>query len=188
MKSTITLAIAALTTGLALGATAQTRSGVPESEGRIVTAEGPRVAPEQTKSADDIDFLVEALRTDLAVVKMGDLATQRGHDKRVRDYGARLKSEHARQAGELERLLEPLDVTIPMEPTADALAHYTVLSRLSGSEFDAAFVETMVASHMEAIEQYGAQTHANPDRALHDFAANGIQMLREHLAAAEALR
>ena len=46
----------------------------------------------------------------------------------------------------------------------------------------------MIWTHTEAIEKYGAQTHANPDRALHDFAQRSLPMLREHLAAAEALR
>ena len=59
---------------------------------------------------------------------------------------------------------------------------------LSGTEFDAAFVQMMVWSHTEAIEKYGAQTHANPNRALHDFAMNSLPMLREHLATAESLR
>jgi len=40
----------------------------------------------------------------------------------------------------------------------------------------------------EAIEQYGAQTHANPDRMLADFASKGLSMLREHLETAESLR
>ena len=46
----------------------------------------------------------------------------------------------------------------------------------------------MIASHKEALEAYGAQTHANPDRALADFASKGMAMLREHLATAESLR
>ena len=62
------------------------------------------------------------------------------------------------------------------------------LERLSGQEFDAAFIEMMIAAHTEAIEKYGAQTHANPDRALADFASKSLSMLREHLAAAQSLR
>ena len=38
------------------------------------------------------------------------------------------------------------------------------------------------------IERYGAQTHANPDRSVHEFAAASLPMLREQLAKAEALR
>ena len=119
---------------------------------------------------------------------MGELATQRSSDTRVREYGARIQREHTAQAAELERLLEPLGVTIPAEPSAAAQLEHTALARLSGEQFDAAFIDAMIASHKEALEEYGAQTHANPDRALAEFASKGVTMLREHLATAESLR
>jgi putative membrane protein len=68
------------------------------------------------------------------------------------------------------------------------VSQIAALMRLSGEEFDAAFVQAAIWAHTEAIEKYGAQTHANPDRALHEFASRSLPMLREHLAAAEALR
>jgi putative membrane protein len=119
---------------------------------------------------------------------MGELAAERARDQRVRDYGAKLAREHAVHAEEIQRRLAPLNVTVPEEPSAEALSHYAALERLSAEEFDGSFVQMMVWSHTEAIEKYGAQTHANPDRSLHDFATRSLPMLREHLAAAEALR
>ena len=187
MRWTITLAIAA-TAGLAAGAAAQTRSASPEAQNRsVVTAEAQPNA-RTGKSAQQIDFLLEALRTSLAEIRLGELATQQSYDQQVRDYGTKLESDHTQHANEIERLLEPLGVTIPTEPSAEALAHLAALTRLSGEEFDAAFVQMMVWTHTEAIEKYGAQTHANPDRSLHDFASQSLPMLRAHLAAAEALR
>ena len=85
-------------------------------------------------------------------------------------------------------MLTPLNVTLPVEPSAEAQVHHAALARLTGEQFDAAFIEAMIASHTEAIEKYGAQTHANPDRALSDFASRSLAMLREHLATAESLR
>ena len=105
---------------------------------------------------------------------MGELAAQQSYDPRVRDYGTKLKSDHTAHASEIERLLEPLGVTIPTEPSAEALAQHAALARLSGEEFDAAFVQMMIWTHTEAIEKYGAQTHANPDRSLHDFATQEL--------------
>lgn len=182
MKCT-TLSIAALATSLALVAGAQPRVSEPENRS-IAVAEAPR-APQNPVKAE---FLVEALRTSLAEARLGELATQQSYDARVRDYGARLRTDHTAHATQIERLLEPLGVTIPTEPSAEALAQQATLERLTGTEFDATFVQMMIWSHTEAIEKYGAQTHANPDRALHDFAAASLPMLREHLAAAEALR
>jgi len=178
------LSIAALVAGLAFGAQAQ-RVSEPENPS-IAVAEAPPARSNQSRA--QVEFLVEALRTSLAEARLGELATRQSYNARVRDYGTQLRTDHTAQATQIEGMLEPLGVTIPTEPSAEALSHLAVLERLTGTEFDAAFVQLMIWSHTEAIEQYGAQTHANPDRALHDFASKSLPMLREHLAAAEALR
>ncbi|RPI61268.1 MAG: DUF4142 domain-containing protein, partial [Lysobacterales bacterium] len=169
MRTTILPFIAISTAAFALGASAQTRESDPAPRsGSIVTAEGPREAPPNNKNAEDVEFLVEALRTALAEVRFGELAEQRGNDARVRDYGAKLKNDHLAQVAEIERMLKPLNVTVPVELSVEAQAHHAALARLAGEQFDKAFIEMMIASHTEAIEQYGAQTHANPDRMLAD--------------------
>jgi putative membrane protein len=177
--------IAGLATGLAAGAAAQTRSSTPEAQNdSIVVAEAAR----GNRSTQQTDFLLEALRTSLAEARMGELAAQQSYRQPVRDYGAKLRSDHTQHATEIERLLEPLGVTIPTEPSAEAISQLAALKRLTGEEFDAAFIQMAIWTHTEAVEKYGAQTHANPDRALHDFAERSLPMLREHLATAEALR
>lgn len=183
-----TASTAALAAAVALSAGAQSSSSsTSQPENRsIVTAEA--TPARGNKNAAHIEFLTEALRTSLAEVRLGELATQQSSDARVRDYGAKLRTDHTAHATELEQLLEPLGVTVPSEPSAEALSQHAALARLSGKEFDSAFVQMMVWSHTEALEKYGAQTHANPDRALHDFAAKSLPMLREHLATAESLR
>ena len=178
---------AALAAVVALGAAAQTRSSTPQPENRsIVTAEA--AVPRSNANATHVEFLTEALRTSLAEIRLGELATRQSYDARVREYGAKLRTDHTAHAKEIEQLLEPQGVTIPTEPSAEAISQQAALERLSGTEFDAAFVQMMVWSHTEAIEKYGAQTHANPNRALHDFAMQSLPMLREHLATAESLR
>lgn len=187
--ATRNFSIAIATFGLAIGASAQNRNPTPvPRDGSIVTAEAARESPSNNKNAEDIEFLVEAMRTGLAEVQLGELAAQRSYDPRVRDYGTRLKVDHAAQVAEIERMLEPLQVAVPTEPSTKAQAQHAALARLTGEQFDAAFIEAMIASHTEAIEQYGAQTHANPDRALADFASKSLPVLREHLAAAQSLR
>ncbi|HUQ51829.1 MAG TPA: DUF4142 domain-containing protein [Gammaproteobacteria bacterium] len=189
MRAITSLPIAALTAALTLGAAAQSRAPAPPLPDRsIVTAEGPRETASSNKNTEDVEFLTDAMRTALAEVQLGELATQRSSQQRVRDYGEKLKSDHAAQATEIERMLKPLNVAIPQEPGAEALGHRAALERLSGQEFDSAFIEMMIASHREAIDKFGAQTHANPNRALAEFASKSLATLREHLALAEALR
>lgn len=188
MKFT-TILLAAATAGAALDAAGQTRGTAPASQDQsTVTAEAAPRTPTDTKNARSTEFLMDALRASLANVRMGELATQQSSDQRVRDYGAKLKSDFASHAADIQQLLAPLDVPIPTQLSAEAISHLAALTRLSGQEFDMAFVQQMIWTHTDAIERYGAQTHANPDRSVHDFAAGSLPMLREQLAKAEALR
>lgn len=181
MRTRASAWIAAL--ALTVGASGQPRGAAPEPQGPSTTA-----AQANRGSTRQIEFLLDALRTSLANVRMGELAAQQSGDQRVRDYGARLKNDFTTQAGEIERLLEPLDVTIPTEPSADELARLAALTRLTGREFDMAFVQQLIWTHTDSVESYDAQTRANPNRSVHDFAAASLPMLREHLIKAEALR
>jgi putative membrane protein len=188
MKFT-TILLAAAGASSTLGVAAQTRGTAPASQDQsIVTAEASPRAPTDRANARSIEFLLDALRASLAEARMGTLAAQHSYDQKVRDFGMKLESDHTAHAAEIERLLQPLDATIPTEPSAEGLSQLAALTRLSGQEFDSAFVQAAIWMHTDAIEQYGAQTHANPDRSLHDFAERSLPMLREHLAQAEALR
>jgi putative membrane protein len=188
MKLTAIL-LAASATAAALGAVAQTRGTAPASQDpSVVTAEASPRQPTDRTNSRSTEFLLDALRASLTEARMGKLAAQQSYDEKVRDFGRKLESDHTAHAGEIERLLEPLGVTIPTEPSAEGLSQLAALTRLTGQEFDSAFVQAAIWLHNDAIEQYGAQTHANPDRSLHDFAARSLPMLREHLARAEALR
>lgn len=189
MRVSTTAFISTVAAAVTLTGLAQTRAPAPPPpNSRIVTAEAPREpSAANNKTAEDIEFLVEARRSSLAEARLGQLAMQQSQDQRVRELGAKIATDHASLAAEIERLLEPLQVTIPTEPAAQAQTDHAAVARLSGREFDVAFIEMMIGSHTEAIEEYGAQTHANPDRALADFASRSLPVLRAHLASAQAL-
>src|SRR5262245_32351425 len=98
------LSLTALAVSLTLGATAQTRTPIPEPQNQSIGAQTTR----PTRDSRSVDFLLEALRSSLAEVRMGELAAQQSYDPRVRGYGTKLKADHTAHANEIERLLEPL--------------------------------------------------------------------------------
>jgi putative membrane protein len=185
----ITLGAVAATAVLAASAQPPIRSpgGLTESE-NAVSAESPNAAgaPQSTDS-EDVEFLVEALHTGMAEARMGQLAQQRGSTA-VKEFGKKLEADHTRSVQEIKGLLGTRNVATAAEPTVEAEAHAAALAKLSGAEFDAAFLRVMVSSHEEAIEKYGAQTHANPNKQLAEFAAKALPTLREHLATARSLQ
>src|SRR5688500_2753659 len=103
MRATTQLSVAAFMAALAVGAAAQTREPGPAPQNRtIMTADAPRTPQTKHKNAEDLEFLAEAMRSALGKLELGELATQRSYDPRVRDYGERLKRDHTAQVTEIE--------------------------------------------------------------------------------------
>lgn len=166
---------------VALTAAAQVRESQPSSTSTPVSPQT------QAVHGEDAKFLLDALRSSKAEVQMGELAQQRSHNGAVQQFGEKLQADHAKAADEIETLLEPLNMNVPTEPSAEQQNHHAALAKLSGEEFDRAFVRLMVASHREAIAKYEAQTHANPNKQLAELATKQLPALRQHLATAESL-
>ena len=173
--------------GAAQPADGSQEPGAAQDTGAVQGAGAPLGAA-TARDPRDSEFLMDAIRMSIAEVQLGTLAEQRAHDERVRAYGRRLRTDHSRTMEETAALLETTVEEIPSEPDAEAQARYQALAMLSGPEFDAAFVDHMIAAHREAIEAYGRQTHANPNEALADLAEKTLATLREHLAIAESLK
>jgi putative membrane protein len=134
-----------------------------------------------------VEFIQEALRTSLAEVQLASLAQSRSGNVKLRDYAQKVAADHGRSIQEMKGLLQTVNVVAPASPSVEAQALHDKLAKLSGPEFDAAYLELMVESHEEAIEQYGAQTHANDNKELGAVASRSLPVLKEHLAGANEL-
>jgi putative membrane protein len=175
---------------VALGAAAQGTRQLPLRQNEGVTTAESSAAARNTpaKDSESVDFLLYALRSSLAEADMGAVAQQQSRNPAIQAYGKKLHDDHARTANEIKAALAPLDVTAPSEPNAAAQSRRDALAKLAGPEFDAAFLPLMVSTHKEAIEKFGAQTHANPDQQLADLAARTLPMLQQHLDTAQRLQ
>jgi putative membrane protein len=171
-----------------LGASAVTFTTAAQNRQLPSSSTSTPASPQtQAVHGEDAKFLLDALRSSKAEVQMGELAQLRSQNGAVQQFGQKLQADHAKAADEIEMLLEPLNMNVPTEPNAEQHNHHAALAKLSGDEFDRAFVPLMVASHREAIAKYEAQTHANPNKQLADLATKQLPVLRQHLATAESL-
>ncbi|HET8697797.1 MAG TPA: DUF4142 domain-containing protein [Gammaproteobacteria bacterium] len=132
-------------------------------------------------------FLEEAIRGNLAEVRMGELAQQRGKSNEARDFGKQLVSDHKMALEKSATLAKELGVRVPTEPSAAASKAYEMLSKLSGEQFDREFAMHMVMDHRKDIAEYraAATNGSAPDVA--SLAKETLPTLEKHLAAAQAL-
>lgn len=158
----------------------------------LLSAAGAATAQEDIQVArleqdsPDAKFLEEAVRGDLAEVKMGELAQRRGQSEGVRELGAMLVEDHSKAMKETAELAQDLGVIPPAQPTAEQTQKHDALARLSGAEFEREFAAEMVKAHEEAIAKYERQAESG-DSKVAEYAEDLLPTLREHLATAQRL-
>jgi len=154
-----------------------------------MSALGVAAAQEVALATDSPEskFLVDAIRGDLAEVKLGELAQQRGESEGVREYGKMLAEDHAKAEKKAADLAKDLKVTPPTQPTSEQMQKYAALERLSGAEFDREFAATMVKDHQEGIAKYQTQAKSG-DSKVAKLAEDTVPTLEHHLAAAQSLQ
>jgi putative membrane protein len=137
--------------------------------------------------APESKFLTDAIRGDLAEVKLGELAQQKGQSEGVRDFGKMLAEDHSKAMKKTADVAEDLNVIPPTQPTAEQMQKYAALERLSGAEFDRQFAADMVKGHQEEIAKYKKQAQGgNPKVA--ELAEDLVPTLEHHLATAQSLQ
>ncbi len=155
----------------------------------VLSAGGAASAQEVALAQDSPEskFLMDAVRGDLAEVKLGELAQQKGQSEGVRAFGEMLVEDHSKAMKQTAELAKDLNVIPPAQPTAEQTQKHDALARLSGAEFDRQFAAEMVKGHQEEIAKYEKQAQSG-DSKVAELAEELLPTLEQHLAAAQRLQ
>jgi putative membrane protein len=147
-------------------------------------ASGTQAAAQKPSKADEA-FVKDAIQGDLAEVKVGELAQQKGQSQDAKSFGQMLQQDHSQNLQQAQQLAQQLGVTPPTEPNAKQKAMYDHLNKLSGAQFDKAFAQGMVKDHKEDIAKFQKQTKSKGPTA--QFAEQTLPVLQKHLQTAQSL-
>lgn len=131
-------------------------------------------------------FIEKAIAGNLAEIKVGELAQQKGATEGVRHFGTVLEQDHSTANQHAMSAASSMGVTPPAQPSPEAQELYQHLASLSGSEFDKAFVKAMVKDHKKDISEYKKQASGSNSPAA-TYAAETLPDLHKHLRLAESL-
>lgn len=131
-------------------------------------------------------FMKKAIAGNLAEIKVGELAQQKGASKGVRDFGSVLEQDHSMANDQAMTAASSMGVMPPAQPSRKEQADYQRLAALSGSRFDKAFVKAMVKDHKKDIAEYEKEAKAGSGPAA-SYAQASLPTLRKHLQLAESL-
>jgi putative membrane protein len=131
-------------------------------------------------------FIQKAIEGNLAEIKVGQLAQQKGATDGVRHFGTVLEQDHSTANQQAMAAASSMGVTPPSEPSPKDQATYQHLASLSGKEFDKAFVKAMVKDHKKDIREFKKEAKASNSPAS-SYAQTALPTLRKHLQLAESL-
>ena len=160
--------------------------GGPAAAGPGAPGAGPMDTPMQTR-VDDKKFLKDAAMGSMTETQIGKLAAEKGSSDNVKQFGQKLASDHAKAAEELKQVAAKENVQIPESLDSKHQSKVDKLSKLSGPQFDKAFVKDQMKDHEKDVDNYKAEAQygTNPDVKM--VAAKQLPTLQQHLAEAKDL-
>src|SRR5262245_40158478 len=128
--------------------------------------------------ASDAKFMKEAAEGGLAEVELGQLAVQKASSNQVKQFAQRMVEDHGKANDQLHELATQKNVRLPRELDAKDKAAKQRLDKLSGDEFDQAYMADMVADHKKDVAEFQKQSSEAYDPAVKNFAAQTLPTLQ----------
>ena len=136
-------------------------------------------------AAHDPSFVNKAAQGGKAEVTLGQLASQKASNQKVKDFGQRMVTDHSKAAQQLTGIAQKKSITPPSSMTSEDQALYKKLQGMSGSEFDKTYMEAMVKDHQKDIDEFQREADSGKDSDVKSFASETLPTLREHLQMAK---
>lgn len=155
-----------------------TATGAPVNDTSTVAAQ-PR---QTTRSAtNDSSFVETVSASNAAEIRLAELATSKAQELAVKRFAQRMITDHSRMQRDWSAVASrtgmPMIGTIGFQHQQQ-LAR---LERLSGREFDRAYMATMVQNHQETVNSFEHIGRSAQSSDLRELATRSLPELQEHL-------
>jgi putative membrane protein len=133
----------------------------------------------------DSAFVAMAASGGLAEVRLGELAQQKGASAQVKQFGRQMVTDHTAANKQLTSAAQSSGMTPPTTLMPKHQKMVDKLSKLSGKEFDTAYMGMMVKDHAEETGLFQQQSKSGQAEALRQLAAQTLPKLQQHLSMAK---
>jgi len=137
---------------------------------------------------DDKAFAREALLSGLAELELAKLAEQKASSDAVRRFAEKLAEDFGRNDDELKRIADENEFSLPEALDAKHKAVVEGLAKLSGPEFDRAFIGTVLKENKRDFESFQNEGWNGMYRNARNFAWRSLPAMKKDIRAAKVLR
>jgi len=129
----------------------------------------------------DTAFAAKAAVGGMAEVALGKMAVAKGSDTKIKDFGNMMVMDHGKANAELMSIAKSKNITLPAGLDAEHQAKSDSLSKLSGKDFDVAYVNAMIDGHKKTLALMQSEVANGKDADLKAFAAKTAPVVQTHL-------
>ena len=137
---------------------------------------------------DDAKFATSAANAGLAEVALGQLASEKATNAKVKAFGAMMVTDHTKANNELIEIAKKKNISLPTEPDAEHQQKKTDLAAKTGADFDKAYVDAMVDGHKKVASMFEDAAKNCKDADLKAFAEKTLPTIKSHLAEIEGIQ
>ena len=148
----------------------------------------PRANAATTVSTADKNFILAAAQGGMTEVKLGELAAQNGKRDDVKAFGKMMVKDHSAINDDLKVLAAQKGVTLPDSLDAKHQAMVDKMAALTGSEFDNAYIASMIKDHKMDAKEFKAESAETKDADIKSFVDKSIPVVDGHLKRITAMK
>ena len=142
-----------------------------------------------TKSAldrADQKFLEKAANGGMMEVQLGELAQEKAQSEQVKAFGKRMADDHGKANEELKQVASSKGIQLPASLDKKHQADVDRFSKMSGAQFDRAYMDHMVDDHKKDVADFKKEASSGKDADVKSFASKTLPTLQEHLQLAQS--
>jgi putative membrane protein len=132
-------------------------------------------------SHQDKKWMKNIHRVNLAEVKAGHMAENKGHSQAVKNTGRTLASDHRNLDMKLKQKAQNWNVSLPNRPNGNQRQTAKNLMKKSGMGFDKAYVNDEIKGHKKAIKMTKYEINHGSSMQVKQFAQQALPVLQKHL-------
>jgi putative membrane protein len=161
----------------------------PNGQGTTIpgaaSQKGYDTIPNKGPGESALNFLKDAAVGNMAEVQLGQLAEAKAQSPQVKQFAEKMVSDHSKAQDQLKSIAQTQQVGLPIELDRKHQDLKANLDKLSGAQFDRAYMLAMVQDHQKTVSEFQQMATYGNDPEVKQLAAGSLPMLKDHLQLAE---
>jgi putative membrane protein len=132
----------------------------------------------------DSPFIREAASANLMEVHLGQVAQSKATNQAVKQFGQRMVTDHNNLQNQLTAMASAGGLKFTPSLDSRHAQQVSRVEKLSGPEFDRAYMQLMIQGHQEDVNNFRTQSQSARSTQVRTLAANSLPILQQHLSLA----